>query len=85
MIATYQDLQEDCKGTLDQLLRAAQAGMTAPAVLALIERSETWRRAAPPPVVSIGNRSVQGLHTLDIAILRQAETETNLATSIILV
>lgn len=47
MIATYQDLQQDCQGALDQLLRAAQAGMTAPAVLALIERSESWRRAAP--------------------------------------
>lgn len=47
MNVTYEDLRTDCQGTLDQLMRAADSGLTAPTILALIERADAWRRAAP--------------------------------------
>ena len=47
MNPTFDDLREDCQSTLDRLLTAAGAGLTAPTVMALIERAEAWRRAAP--------------------------------------
>ena len=47
MNPTFDTLRDDCQLTLDRLLAAAGAGLTAPTVMALIERAEAWRRAAP--------------------------------------
>ncbi len=47
MAITYDNLRQDCAGTLDRLFAAAQQGLVAPAMLALIDRAEAWRRAAP--------------------------------------
>lgn len=47
MHITYDQLRHDCSTTLDRLGDAARAGLTAPTILALIERAETWRRQAP--------------------------------------
>lgn len=47
MTMTYDALRQDCSQTLDRLFAAAQLGLVAPAMLALIERAEAWRRTAP--------------------------------------
>jgi SAM-dependent methyltransferase len=47
MAITYDALRQDCNHTLDRLLDATQRGLVAPAMLALIDRAEAWRRAAP--------------------------------------
>lgn len=47
MQITYEQLRHECRGTLDRLGDAARAGLTAPTILAMIERAEVWRRLAP--------------------------------------
>lgn len=69
MAITYEALQQDCSRTLDRLFSVAQQGLVAPAIMALIERTESWRRAsprnwrplvndviAPHPLVAFANR-----------------------------